>query len=509
MIFNFFQKALFLPENKTINDLKNEIFSIIEHLKQIQNVYIYMENPYNIISLLLASIILDKKPIICNENMPNAINDENYKKLKNLDYKIFKINKNIYKNNFYIQTSGSSGKAKLIEKTLEQVFLEAKFLKNKFNFKKDDIFTASASCNHFFGLIFRLFIPLISGGTIYTKPFLIANDISNFNQKHIFITSPIILENMIKSNQKFNNIQRIFTAGSKLSKTVREEISNITSAEVINIYGSTETGVIAYDIGNGLKAFSKVNISLDNENKLYVSSPWANFQTNDLANIDGKKLYLLGRADRVIKQNDRRIHLDILEDEIKTHLFIQDCACKVINNKLIALITLSELAKNIFRKSGRKEIIETLKKHIYINFKNCIKTYKIVDYIPRNNNNKVSIDNFLQSLNKNIKPQFKFKKQDNNVYIFNTILQPECYFFQGHFNNFAVLPGYLQLEMIFKLAKIIGIDLYECKTIKNLKFNGFIRPLDEIIVYITNNNSFIAFEIKNNNKICSSGKILL
>lgn len=509
MIFNFFKEILFLPENKKINDLKNEIFSILNSLKQIQNVYIYMENPYSILIVLLASIILDKKPIICNENMPDAINDEKYKKLKSLDYKIFKIDKNIYKNNFYIQTSGSSGKAKLIEKTLEQILLEATFLKDKFKFQKDDIFTASASCNHFFGLIFRLFVPLMSGGIIYTKPFLIANDIANFDKKHIFITSPIILENMVKSNQKFNNIQRIFTAGSKLGKTIREEISNITNAEVINIYGSTETGVIAYDIGNGLKTFSQVNVSVDNEERLFVSSPWANFQTNDLAKIDGKKLYLLGRVDRVVKQSDRRIHLDILEDEIKTCMFIQDCACKVIDNKLVALITLNEVAKKVFRKSGRKTIIESIKKHIYSNFKNCIKIYKIVDFIPRNNNAKISTDNFLQSLNKNIKPQFKLKEQNNNMYVFSAVLQPECYFFQGHFNNFAVLPGYLQLEMIFQLAKSVGIDLYGCKNIKNLKFNGFLRPLDDIFVYITNNNNFITFEIKNNNKICSSGKILL
>lgn len=508
MIFNYF-KGTFLPENKSVIELRNDLFSILDKLQLCDEVNIYFDNSYKMLCVLLASLVLDKKPIIHSQYLQKSINDDNFDNLISKDYAIFQISNKVLDNIFYMKTSGSSGKPKMIEKTLNQILQEALFLKEKYNITDNDCFISSVSCNHFFGLIFKLFLPLVGGAKIYTQSFLLASDISNFNKPNIFITSPIILKSMNESNYMFNNINMIFSAGSRLDINIKKELQTKTKANIISIYGSTETGIIANDEKGYLSAFSKVKLSVDEEDRLIVNSPWANFKTNDLAILLDDEIRLLGRADRMIKYNDRRIYIDLLEDKLKEHYYILDCACSIYNDELVALLVMSDEAKVDFRKYGKKHIITQIKKYIYNDFKNCIKTYKIIDFIDRNSNSKITIDVFEKMFKKIIKPKFELIHNQGNNYIFKAILLPECYFFQGHFPNFAVLPGFLQLEMVFDLANKMGFNIYSTSCIKNLKFNGFLRPLDEILISIENYDEYILFTIKNNNKICASGKVML
>jgi len=60
---------------------------------------------------------------------------------------------------FYIKTSGSTGEAKNIEKSLRDMVLEAEFLVDRFGLCASDRFLSGVSHQNMFGLTFSIFVP--------------------------------------------------------------------------------------------------------------------------------------------------------------------------------------------------------------------------------------------------------------------------------------------------------------------------------------------------------------
>ncbi|WP_298758314.1 AMP-binding protein [uncultured Campylobacter sp.] len=166
---------------------------------------------------------------------------------------------------FYIKTSGSTGEAKNIEKSLRDMVLEAEFLVERFGLCASDQFLSGVSHQNMFGLTFSIFVPLLCGsrtqkGGLNYPEIILAADLAGA----VLISSPTVLGALCEHADAANiaPLSTIFSAGAPLSPAIRDRLRALSSARIVDIYGSSETGVIACNEGAGLKNFAPVSVQI-------------------------------------------------------------------------------------------------------------------------------------------------------------------------------------------------------------------------------------------------------
>ena len=166
---------------------------------------------------------------------------------------------------FYIKTSGSTGEAKNIEKSLRDMVLEAEFLVERFGLCASDRFLSGVSHQNMFGLTFSIFVPLLCGsrtqkGGLNYPEIILAADLASA----VLISSPTVLGALCEHADAANIVplSTIFSAGAPLSPAIRDNLHALSSARIVDIYGSSETGVIACNEGAGLKKFAPVSVQI-------------------------------------------------------------------------------------------------------------------------------------------------------------------------------------------------------------------------------------------------------
>lgn len=460
---------------------------------------------------------LNKKPILLQHtNFSREFIDKvkfeaimNNKNAKNSYFKLNNIDNNSL---FYICTSGSSGAAKLVPKTIQQMLDEANMLMNTFEINSQDNIISFVSNQHLYGLTFQIFLPLVSGARLERQDFDFFNFFTHFKEKDfILIASPILLRTMSQNEDTtvLKRAKMIFSAGGKLDEHIREQLN-----QIVEIYGGSEMGVVAFNKGLGFQAFKSVNLSVDDESKLIISSPWQKnvlnnepFLSADIAHLNGDKLTLLGRHDRILKLHEKRISLDFVEKKLKEHEFIADARAFLINGqiRLSALLILSKQGQAHFKKEGKKGIVEALKLHLYADFGTKIRYFKICEKLPYNAQGKLSTQACLELFEKKIEPEFALVEQSESKVHLKACISEACFYFDGHFSNFPLVPGFCELKFILQNARKY-LNVKDFIEIENVKFLSFLQPFQHCFLTLWLQNNKLYFELFADEKKCCTGR---
>ena len=521
----------------------------------IKELQIYLDDAFKFYAAFFGSLLAGAAPYVLAKPIyePNltAVNDENFSNfLLKEPAKGVKFDPEA---KFYLQTSGSSGKSKMIEKSLAQMIKESEYLAAELNFSVRNTFFSSLSHRHLFGLTFKVFLPLVLGARVIADELNYPEAILGLNlANHVFIASPVLLRTLAQSPaaSALKGLSGIVSAGSPLKKELRGELGRICDACIIEIYGSTETGIVAKDCGDGLRLFGAVNAGLDDRGALNVSSPWCEFfQTNDAASIDEGCLALQGRIDRIVKLNDKRVSLESIEAKLLESGLLADCYCAPHPKfkRIAALLELNGEGLKKFRKIGKKGVVAELKEFLKLEFKNSVRYFKIVEKMPRNQQGKFEKSEFENALFASPKPVWsgvaineageicygsgqnlesglncdtisscvKFDENGDQLenhaqkYEFSAIMHAGLEIFESHFPNLPLLPGFMQLDYVFELAGGVGIDVSGLNTVENLKFMKFVRPGDALRVCFEKRGGKLYFELFCNGEKCSTGRAML
>lgn len=523
--FNPNSSFIFNKSKKSFDDFLRDVWTFSKNLKS-QDLDIFTTNSYLFMVAFFGSLLNKSKPYLLSYNLAGKDRDFfDDEAIKNLlidasDFKKEKMKLDL-DSSFFIQTSGSSGDSKNIEKSLNQMIIESTFLSNHFNIKSETTILSSISHQHLFGLSFKIFVALKSGATIncdtLNYPELILASLQNLDSKNIILlSSPILLDCLSKKDNisEFNTITTIFSAGSKLNESTRVILNKLIKSQIIEIYGSSESGVIASNIKDEFVAFPNVKIRSDSNSCLIISSPWQRYKDkdecclNDCVEIQGNRLKIIGRFDRMIKLHDKRVNLDYLENIIKKSPMIEDIAISQDSNykRLSAIVVLSKDGKILFRNKGKKAIV----KHIYTlltkEYSTKLRYFYIRSKLPKNDNGKLSKKSFLDSINEKIKPQFKLIKKDCDVLTLSAYIDEGSFYFNGHFLDYPLVPGFIQLGFVLdSIKEHLGYE--NIKQIETIKFMNFLCPCDEAILEIKNIENKIYFKIFANNKECANGRL--
>lgn len=483
---------------------------------KIDEIEIYLNDAINFCIAFFGSMMASvapeilPKPIFSGEKA--VVNDENFANYMTWSgEEKFELSENA---KFYLKTSGSSGESKKIEKRLTDMIVESRYLAKKFGFDRDSVFFSSVSHQHMFGLSYKLFLPIAIGAKVTAREMNYPEIILDLKLKnHIFITSPVLLQALVQSPRarEIKDLEGVISAGSELKSVLREELGKICKAKIIDIYGSTETGTIAQNLGDGLRLFDAVKAGFDDRGALNVGSPWCEFfQSNDWAEIDGDRLILKGRIDRVVKLNDKRVSLESIEKKLFDSGILTDCYCGIHPKfkRIAALLALNEKGLSKFRNEGKKGVAALLSDILKKEFKNSVRHFKIVENLPRNQQGKFAKSDFENVLFRQVSPKWSHEELEDGKHKFSSKMSVELEIFTHHFPNLPLIPGFIQLDFVFELAKSVGINLDVAAKIENLKFIKFVRPNDELIVVIEQKTAKVYFEIFCNEVKCSVGRIV-
>ena len=269
---------------------------------------------------------------------------------------------------------------------------------------------------HIYGFLFGLLLPVYSSCKIILDPNFTPDSIADFVERRKithFVCIPTYYRMFVDLNliDKFKGCKKLMNSSAPLPLDISNKFYE-KNIKITEVYGSTETGGIAYRVSSvslEWKLFSYVKIIsnfdeyLNSENdktnivEFKIVSPaisveydvHSGFNTGDIVELshDGKFI-LLGRNTRFVKISGKRVDLHYVQQKVSECLkFFTNREIKEeelyigVNEEKIYVIFESDFIKPI------TEIKEYLKKHLP---SYAVPRIFVSSPIPRNNMGKIN-----------------------------------------------------------------------------------------------------------------------
>ena len=503
-------------KNYTVLELKNLIASEILRIKDKKdNVVIYNEDNFAFIIQFFASVFCGKNIYLITDKARlndintdyDFLNDKSFDKTEN--YTFLKIDEQKIFINFF--TSGSTNKPKTITQTLYNIMFEAKALGDEFKIYDENLTVMSTTTlSHRYGLVTHLMFPFIHGLKICTKCVTYPDNVDIENS--VLVTTPSFLSSAIKYNLPFKITPKyIFSAGSKLDDAVFSDMEK--HSNVIEIYGSTETGDIAYKIHckDNLTLFKDVKMEV-NEDNVKVISDYIYQNTaivNDKIEVLGNQIILGKRTDRMFKIYEKRVSAEELEDKLKTSKYIENCYITKFSDKLVCLCALNNTGKDYIIDNNVPSLIKNLKQYLLKYSEIIPQKWKFIDEIPKTTMGKINTNliNHIFSVNLSL-PVILNRDEKQNEIIYKVLFHKNCNFFNGHFPEFKLVPGVVQIYWAKEFAKAhFNVELGEGQW-KRIKFSNIIKPDSIVNLRLIKDEKQVSYEFYSDEKKYASGTFL-
>lgn len=424
---------------------------------------------------------------------------------------------------FWLKTSGSSGEAKTIIKTARQMWLSAEASAQALPFASDNEITAisSVSIQHIYGLTIHIMMSLVLGWRLgrhqqHFPEYIIAQ--SHKTQKTVLISSPAMLTRINWEHSQLPNAAGIISSGGALAEDISNQIRNVLNQPVVEIYGSTETGPIASRSDAGLwHVMPNAQIGTDEQGALWLEAAWTDSreQTADAVDIFDNGFALLGRIDRIVKLGDKRTSLVSVEQDLVKHQWVDDAYISKhpAEQRLAAWVGLTSSGIEALRDKGRKYVSEQLKDFLSkTQEKSALpRFWRFCDKLPRNSQSKISRLEFEKiCLQPQTDPLWSERQKMDNSLILKGKVPLDLIYFKGHFNQFPLVPGVIELQWVVDSCKELLQREINVQRVDNLKFQKFLRPGDEIELMLRweEVKNRVVFQLKSNNDMCGSGIII-
>lgn len=424
-----------------------------------------------------------------------------------------------------LYTSGSSGTPKPIAKNWRQLSSEVRTLAHRWPAREALCVLGSVGAHHMFGLPFRVLWPLCAGHQLDRPQRHYPEELEHASLAHsrfMWITSPALLrrvEQRIDWATLRGKLTAIYSAGSPLPPDIADQIALTSGCRPTEIYGSSETGIVATRQGrDDWRLFKDVEAGLNPHGALWLSSPWTNGleQTADAATFTADGLQLHGRQDRVIKLEEKRIGLPDIEHALASHPHVADVRVGQVPGqpRLAALIALTELGLHQLRNQGRRALIDGLRRHMHgvVVPLAVPRSWRLLRQLPWNSQGKLTQAQFVALAGARPRhPEFAAPHPTDEGGVQLAFDVPlDLPVFSGHFPNLPVVPGVVQIEWAVAQARIHLHPRLRPGTIENLKFQRLMRPGDCAVLALRWDASRdkLTFSYHLAGNPCSSGRIV-
>lgn len=427
-------------------------------------------------------------------------------------------------------TSGSSGEPKRIDKHLRQLANEVYALEQLWS---DDLGNAcligSVATQHIYGLLFRVLWPLCAGRSFLRTQLPFPEDIQRASREHrefAWVTSPALLKRMGDNLDwtALSAVKKVFSSGGPLPCDAAEHLQRRLGQRPAEILGSSETGGIAWRQNDPLwQPFAGVQLSRDDHGALRIASPYLPAghveQGSDAVEFaDDGRFRLLGRVDRIVKLEEKRISLPMLERALIDHAWVSEARLGVVQGNrasLGALVVLSGDGVEALRNQGRRALTQALREHLagHCEALALPRRWRLLAQLPLNAQGKLpqaDVDRLLSSDRTRL-PELLDQHRNGDDHLLRLHVPCDLAHFSGHFPKAPVLPGVVQVQWALHMARQILPFPTRFAGMEVLKFQQLIRPGDtlELTLRFDAERGKLYFAFNNAGAPCSSGRILL
>lgn len=433
-----------------------------------------------------------------------------------------------------IYTSGSTGEPQAIAKTISQLDLEIATLESQWPSRQEAVVLTTVSHQHLYGITFRLLWPLSAGQAFARLLCEYSEDV--FHQalhyaKFSLVSSPSHLSRMttgVAWSELSERCQYIISSAAALSKKDSINVSKLLNAPVREIYGSSETGVIAWRIqqeDEGLalwQALPRVELAEGSDKLLSVNSPFVGQNTaltlSDQVLFHSKdKFELLGRKDSIVKVEGKRVSLTAVETCLRSHDWVKDIKALIVTRKRVEVVValqLSPAGDAQLMLLGRKSVIAVLKKHLTSDFEAVVlpRKWRFIDVMPYNKQGKLPVST-LQCLFEQ-KPTIKWPKITSITTLEKSVsihchIPETLLYFDGHFADNPILPGVTQIHWAEKYGRQLLSINARFKSLEMIKFLQIIPPNIDVILSLEYNDikNTLLFKYQSEKGVHASGRI--
>jgi len=427
-------------------------------------------------------------------------------------------------------TSGSSGEPKRIDKCLRQLGNEVIALEQLWGASLDDAhILGSVATQHIYGLLFRVLWPLCAGRGFARKAQPFPEDLQRASREHssfAWVASPALLKRMGDNLDwpGLSKVRRVFSSGGELPSAAAERLQQRLGQWPTEILGSSETGGIAWRQGEALwQPFANVVLSQDTDGALCIASPYlpaghVEHSADAAEFVSDGRFRLLGRLDRTVKLEEKRISLPMLERALCTHAWVAEARLGVIEEGrafIGALMVPSAEGLHVLRNQGRRALLEGLRAHLAEHCETIAlpRRWRLLRQLPYNGQGKLpqaEVTALLLAARSQAPEVVEQAREDHQLQLRLAVpLDLPC--FTGHFPQTPVLPGVVQVDWAIALAAPLLAANLRFAGMEVLKFQQLVRPGDmlQLDLRFEAARGKLYFSYTHAGQPCASGRILL
>ncbi len=427
--------------------------------------------------------------------------------------------------NLDILTSGSTGEPKLVHKTLAQFDAEVVVLESLWGALLDGCrVLGSVSHQHVYGILFRVLWPLMAGRPFAAFVLEYPEQIAQHPFPVVLVSSPAFLKRIGQAPAP-GNLNLVFSSGGPLDEALNLYLSEQWRIALWEVFGSSETGGVAirqltrqtlWQLMPGVYA------EIRSEGQLWVDSPFVasdQHQMADRAEILEHGLRLLGRADRIVKLEEKRLSLTAVEHSASSMPAVEKAYALILPGRrelLGLMVTLSAAGRQIRLASGAGTVKKMIREHLAAEFEAVALPRKIrlVDAFPETAQGKLDRQTVLEWF-ENVEDAEKYPRViacelNGNKLSAHVVVPDNCVWFKGHFDQAPILSGVAQIDWVMEMAQVYLGIVSPFQGVEVLKFQQVIQPGDQLVMELEYQveKSRLVFAIRSNGP-CSSGRILL
>lgn len=370
-------------------------------------------------------------------------------------------------------TSGSTGQPDMITKSLRALEAEHYAFERAFSpLTGKAPVMSTVTHQHVYGLTFRLLWPLSTGMVVLDGMLHFPHEVTAMLQKYpqaCLISSPAFLKRAgrlveyAKGNTRKNVV---FSSGGPLPAVTSNQLKDTGCVIPIEIFGSTETGAIAFREQAPEKANTpwiplpdvqtRVRDGLLEVMAPHLETPdW--WTTQDRVELEDSHFVLKGRADRIAKIEEKRVHLGDQENFLVGSPLVDEAHIFMLEDgkaQLCAVVVPSEDGWQSLAKDGRNKFCRSLQHHLADRFEAVThpRKWHFIKQMPLNTQGKRQLQTLTAYFARpDVPPDIpnvitSHIDEDGKSASLELFVPPTLPALQGHFPERAIVAGVVQIS---------------------------------------------------------------
>ncbi|MBQ0050575.1 MAG: AMP-binding protein [Treponema sp.] len=425
-------------------------------------------------------------------------------------------------------TSGSTGHPKTVPHTMVEFERDCDYVITRWY----DEWVSRKVCavnshHHIYGFLYTL-MPFAAGTPFRRTRIEFPDEFKNMDDvPYLIVAVPAFLKRTIAEITADDPKAKlplktpwIFSSGGAVSPELARDTERVFGFCPMEGYGSTETSAIAYrqqSVDGPLwNPIHTAKLWTDKDDGcLIVISPYIKdpkgFKTGDLVDIQPDGRFILkGRADSIVKIEEKRISTVEVENRLMQTGLVHDCSVVPMSDRrqyLAAAVVLSAEGKKKFEGVEKYLINRHFHDYLLQYFENVVlpKKWRYLEEIPmdaQGKKKKPEIQKLFAPENIHGIPAETVlvrREMAHKIEVEVEVLIPASSdYFDGHFPDFKLLPAVAQIDLVAHFAQRYFGTKLSTPDVKRFKFSEKLLP-DSLVVFCLTYEfatSKISFEIR-------------